>query len=165
MNTINSFQFRTDKEKRMIYVEKHFDASGPLVWRTWTEPDLLDKWWAPKPWKARTREMKFEKNGFWHYAMVGPEGECHWAIFNYNSIEPERGFSGSSAFTDEQRSSTDGPVSFWSTVFDSSAGRTRVKIDIAFEELAALETMIGMGFREGFESGLQNLDMLLPGLS
>lgn len=154
--------FLVDKENKKIKVERAFDASPGMVWDAWTRPELLDLWWAPKPWRAETKAMEFKEGGYWHYAMVGPEGEKHWAVFEYKSIVPQKSFSGMDAFCDEQRNiSNEMPRMSWSNTFTGTDAATRVDIEIRFNELADLEKIIEMGFREGFTMGLQNLDELL----
>src|SRR5687768_8096768 len=93
--------FTIDKENKKIKVEREFDAPVARVWAAWTEQELLDQWWAPKPWKARTKTMDFREGGYWLYAMVGPEGEEHWARADYKSISPLRSFSAADSFCDE----------------------------------------------------------------
>lgn len=43
------FNFLVDKEKNQITVDRSFNAPLDLVWAAWTEAELLDQWWAPKP--------------------------------------------------------------------------------------------------------------------
>ena len=59
MTTINQTKYTRDLTNKQLVVEREFDAPVALVWRAWTESNLLDQWWAPKPWKAETK-----KNGF-----------------------------------------------------------------------------------------------------
>ena len=39
-----------DPANKTMTITRHFDAEVALVWLTWTEQELLDQWWAPKPW-------------------------------------------------------------------------------------------------------------------
>ena len=80
--------FVVDKENNKINVEREFDAPPDLVWSAWTESELLDQWWAPEPWKAETQSMNFTEGGYWHYAMVGPDGERHYGRADYKTIDP-----------------------------------------------------------------------------
>lgn len=70
--------FSIDKKNRKISVEREYNAPVDRVWSAWTERP--DKWWAPKPWKARTKGMDFREGGYWLYAMQGPEGEEHCGL-------------------------------------------------------------------------------------
>ncbi|MCE7060832.1 SRPBCC domain-containing protein [Dyadobacter sp. CY343] len=154
--------FNVDKENKKIKVEREFDAPVTKVWAAWTEKELLDQWWAPKPWKARTKTMDFREGGHWLYAMVGPEGEEHWARVDYKSIAPLRSFTAADAFCDENGNISDSmPGSDWENTFKEESSKTLVFIEITFKELKDLEQTLEMGFKEGFEMGLSNLDELL----
>ena len=68
------------------------------VWSAWTQPEILDKWWAPKTWVAKTKSMEFEVGGRWLYSMCGPEGEEHWSLAQYTAITPKSTFKHLDAF-------------------------------------------------------------------
>ena len=52
-----AFDFSVNKENKTITVKREFAASLPLVWDAYTKSEILDQWWAPKPWKAKTKTM------------------------------------------------------------------------------------------------------------
>ncbi|GAA0879789.1 hypothetical protein GCM10009119_27580 [Algoriphagus jejuensis] len=154
------FDFVVDKENQKITVKRSFAAPLDLVWAAWTEAEILDLWWAPKPWKTETKSLDFREGGRWHYAMLGPEGERDWCFFDFKKIEPQRYFSGQDAFCDENAVADDSkPIVKWFNQFTETEGEsTLVDIELTFEDLAGLETIIQMGFKEGFTMGLENLD-------
>jgi uncharacterized protein YndB with AHSA1/START domain len=157
--------FSIDRQNKKINVEKEFAAPLNTVWSAWTDSKILDKWWAPKPWQARTKSMDFREGGSWLYAMVGPEGEEHWARFDYTSIKPQLSFSGKDSFCDENGTiNTAMTGSSWKSEFSEKGDKTVVSTELTFESIDQLEQMIQMGFKEGFEMGLGNLDQLLPEL-
>jgi PhnB protein len=156
------FNFLVDKESKKIKVERSFNAPIDLVWAAWTEPEILDQWWAPKPWKTETQSMNFKEGGSWHYSMVGPNGERHWCLFDFKGIVQEKNFSGLSAFCDDNAVVNHSqPTMFWNNVFNANHESTTVNIEISFVELSDLETIIQMGFKEGFTMGLENLDQYI----
>lgn len=156
------FNFVVDKENKQVKVERSFNAAPDLVWAAWTEPELLDQWWAPKPWKSRTKTMNFEAGGQRLYAMVGPEGEEHWALADFTSIAPKTNFKYLDAFCDSEGNiNAEMPRSHWSVDFQASNGSTLVLIQINHDNLADLEKLIEMGFKEGFTMALENLDEVL----
>jgi uncharacterized protein YndB with AHSA1/START domain len=53
------FNFLVDKEKNQITVDRSFNAPLDLVWAAWTEAELLDQWWAPKPYQTVTKSQDF----------------------------------------------------------------------------------------------------------
>ena len=157
-----AFEFSVNKENNTITVKREFAAELPLVWDAYTKSELLDQWWAPKPWKARTKTMDFREGGYWHYAMVGPEGEEHWAVANYKTIDPKKRFTSLDGFTDaEGVVNTEMPQSDWEVSFTPKEDVTLVENLITFDDLAQLETTIQMGFKEGLTAAMENLDQLL----
>jgi len=165
MNKNLAFDFVVDKQNKTITVIREFAAEVALVWDAYTKKELLDQWWAPKPWKARTKSMDFKVGGQWHYAMVGPNGEEHWAVANYKSIEPQKKFVGLDGFTDtEGNVNTAMPQSQWEVTFTGKGNHTMVEFKITYDNLMALETTIQMGFKEGLAMAMEGLDALLPTL-
>jgi len=157
------FNFVVDKAHNSIHVERSFNAPVDLVWAAWTDPEILDLWWAPKPWKAETKSMDFSEGGRWLYAMVGPKGEKHWSVFDFETIHPEKDFSGKDAFCDEHAViDATMPRTKWKNIFTAQPDETTlVNITLQFETLADLEAIIQMGFKEGFTMGLENLDQYI----
>ena len=159
------FDFQVDKEKNTITVKREFDAGLPIVWDAYTRSEILDQWWAPKPWKTKTKSMDFRDGGKWNYAMVGPEGEEHWCIAEYSAIQKQKKFSVMDAFTDKDGNiNTSMPRARWVISFSEKGDRTLVNIHIAYNTLEDLEAIIKMGFKEGLAMAMDNLDELLPEL-
>ncbi|SIT83675.1 SRPBCC family protein [Pontibacter indicus] len=156
------FEFSVNKENKTITVKREFAAELPLVWDAYTKSEILDQWWAPKPWKARTKTMDFREGGHWHYAMVGPEGEEHWALANYKTIDPKKRFTAFDGFADaEGVVNPDMPQSKWEVSFTPKDEVTLVENLITFDDLSQLETTIQMGFKEGLTMAMEGLDALL----
>ncbi|HLN52682.1 MAG TPA: SRPBCC domain-containing protein [Lentimicrobium sp.] len=159
MKTSLLMNFKVDKENKKIEVEREFHAPVNRVWQAWTDSKMLDRWWAPKPWKAKTKTMDFRDGGFWLYAMQGPEGEEHWARADFSNISPEKQFSVKDAFCDSNGNIDHSfPIAHWNLRFDDRGNSTLVKIDINYPTVADLEKYIEMGFKEGFSAAMENLD-------
>ena len=76
------FDFTVDKPSKTVTIVKEFAAELSLVWDAYTKQEILDQWWAPKPWESKTKMMNFEVGGRRFYAMVSPEGLEHWQFRN-----------------------------------------------------------------------------------
>lgn len=160
-----AFDFTVNKENNTIHVKREFAADVALVWDAYTKPEILDQWWAPKPWKAKTKRMDFRNGGHWLYAMVGPNGEEHWSVANYSDIQPQKAFEGLDGFTDSEGTlNEDMPQSKWHVSFTGQGEHTLVDMMISYDDLAQLEATIQMGFKEGLSMAMENLDALLPNL-
>lgn len=162
MKTQLQFDFIVDKENKSIRIRREFDAALPLVWDAYTKPELLDQWWAPKPWKARTKTMDFREGGHWHYAMCGPAGEEHWGLMSFLKIQIQKMYSGLDCFTDaEARINNDLPQAKWEVQFTRNGNSTLVEYLSTYADLAQLEAIIQMGFKEGMTAALEGLDEVL----
>lgn len=157
------FDFTVDKTTKTVFVNREFAAELPLVWDAFTKQEILDQWWAPKPFASKTTVMDFEVGGRRVYAMVSPEGQEYWSIQEFTSISPKTNFKMLSAFADKDKN-PDLPGSEWDLNFSEQNGTTKVGITITNESLARMEKMIEMGFQGGFTMTLNYLEQLLATL-
>src|ERR1043166_9428762 len=155
--------FIVDKQTKTVSITKEFAFELSLVWDAYTKPELLDQWWAPKPFASRTKAMDFKVGGRRFYAMVSPDGDERWAVQKYTSITPKTNFKFFNAFADKDEN-LQLPGSDWDLNFSEQDGKTKVTISIYNESLERLERMIEFGFREGTEMQLNNLEDLLGNL-
>lgn len=160
MENTKNYQFNIQGKE--LTIQREFNGTLAQVWRAYTDSEILDLWWAPKPWKCKTKSQDFRVGGKWLYAMVGPENEEHWATFQYDQIEKESLFSGKDAFTDsEGNENKDMPASHWKITFEGNGDKTIVRNYCSYESEEILQQFLDMGFKEGYESGMSNLDNLL----
>ena len=165
MNNDLLFDFTVDKPAKTVYVTREFNARLPLVWDAFTKKEILDQWWAPKPWASRTKNMDFKVGGRRFYAMVSPEGQEHWSTQDFTSISATTNFKFIDAFTDKDGViNTEFPSAEWDLNFSEQTNTTTVKIIIKHKTLAGLEQIIQMGFKEGFTMTLNELELLLQNL-
>lgn len=161
---MNQSTFTTDKNK--LIVTRTFNAPSDLVWRAWTEAELLDQWWAPSPWKSRTKSMDFSDGGNRLYAMVGPEGEEHWGLTRYRAIIKESSFEGDDVFCDENGNVNEAlPVATFINVFTSDGNTTTVVMTTKYDKEDDLKTVLEMGMKEGLSMALDQLDEILRSMT
>src|SRR5215469_175614 len=67
------FNFTVNKEAKTVFIKREFAAELSLVWDAFTKQEILDQWWAPKPWISKTKYMDFKVGGRRFYAMVSSE--------------------------------------------------------------------------------------------
>src|SRR5450432_2719509 len=95
------FDFTVDKATKTVFVNREFAAGLSPVWDAFTKQEILDQWWAPKPWISKTKIMDFKVGGRRFYAMVGSEGQEHWSIQDYIEISPKINFKTINSFADK----------------------------------------------------------------
>src|SRR5215216_998649 len=153
------FDFTVDKTTKTVFVNREFAADLSLVWDAFTKQEILDQWWAPKPWISKTKFMDFKVGGRRFYAMVSPEGQEHWSIQKFTSISPITNFKLLNAFADKDEN-PELPGSEWDYNFSEENGITKVSISIYNESFERMERLLE-GFREGFASTLKKLENVL----
>lgn len=154
--------FNTDLDSATAYISKIYDADVTELWDYFTKSELIDQWWAPKPWKCETEKMDFREGGNWLYAMVGPEGEKEFAIANFGEIMSHRSISWTDAFADDKgKVKTDLPQTTWLIGFTGIDEGTRMTFNLHFNSKEELTQIVEMGFEEGFKMGLNQLEDLL----
>lgn len=155
------FEFKVDKATKTVFVDKEFNAELSLVWDAFTKQEILDQWWAPKPYQSKTIKMDFKVGGRRFYAMVSAEGqELNFSVQTYTAISPKTNFKFVSVFADKDENPFP-PGSDWDLTFREENGITKVSISIYNESLERMEKMIEMGFKEGFTMTLNELANLL----
>jgi len=162
MNSKNQTSISKDAANKKILVVRDFHATLEEVWKAWTERDLLDQWWAPKPWKAVTVSMDCRPGGMWHYYMQGPDGSRHYSRADYVSVNTNKAFEALTAFCDDKGNiNREFGQSNWKVQFSETQAGAKVNVEITFASVDVLEKFIEMGFKEGFTMAHSNLDELL----
>lgn len=158
----NNTTITKDMANKKLHVTRNFAASVDKVWKAWTDSTILDKWWAPKPWRTETKKMNFTEGGQWLYAMAGPNGEKHWSKVEFETITPETGFSYTCTFCDEGGNTTDEALAMhWTIAFYPAGTGSKVEVELRFDNEANIQKIVEMGFEGGFTMALGNLDELL----
>jgi len=81
----------TTAEERTLLIERIFDAPRELVWKAWSDPAMVQRWWGPKGFAAPAVEVDFRVGGKYLFAMQSPEfnnGEPIWSTGVYREIVP-----------------------------------------------------------------------------
>ena len=154
------FDFTVNKDTKTIYITREFAADLDLVWDAFTKSEILDLWTAPKPWKVRTKDMDFREGGRWLYAMVSQENEnpSRYSLVDFIEIHPKTDFSTRNCFADENGTQNGSGFSLVRNSFKPGPETTTVHIEKKFEDLATLEMLVSLGYKEGLAAGMTNLD-------
>ncbi|HEV8591003.1 MAG TPA: SRPBCC family protein [Pyrinomonadaceae bacterium] len=76
---------------REIAATRIFDAPRELVWRVWTDPDHIGKWWGPIGFTTSTNVYELKPGGKWLFVMHGPDGTDYRNDVTFTDVvEPER---------------------------------------------------------------------------
>jgi uncharacterized protein YndB with AHSA1/START domain len=143
--------------EREFVLERVFKAPQALVFKAFTQPEHLAKWWAPRPYTIPVCNIDLRVGGKWHYCMQSPEGERHWALAIYEEINSPDSLAYTSTFADELGNPTNFvPEQHATVVFSEVEGSTKLSISYRFESAEALQATIQMGMIEGLSMTLDN---------
>ena len=71
-----------------ILITREFDAPKHLVYKAWTTPELVRRWWNAKRGEVTTCEIDLRVGGTWRYVMVTPDGTEVGFHGEYREIVP-----------------------------------------------------------------------------
>ncbi|RJP69981.1 MAG: SRPBCC domain-containing protein [Candidatus Abyssobacteria bacterium SURF_17] len=82
---------KKERVEQVVVITRVFDAPRELVFKAWTEPERLMRWWGPKGFTTPFCKTDLRVGGVIHYCMRSPEGRDFWGKGVYREIvEPER---------------------------------------------------------------------------
>jgi len=143
-------------------MERRFPAAREVLWRTWTDPQRLDRWWGPRGWPTTTKTFDLRVGGLWHYSMRGPDGTVVWTRVEFFEVQPlERLVSRSWFSTAEAEIVSTLPSMLWEVAFAAQPGGTLLSTQLNFDDLEGLETVLKMGFQQGYSEQLEQLQDLV----
>ena len=76
----------SDKATGEITIAREFAAPRELVWRAWTDPDLLVRWHGPKNFTAPSIKIDLRVGGNYLYCMRSPEGQDYWSTARFLEV-------------------------------------------------------------------------------
>lgn len=117
-------------------INKTFATTKELMFKVWTEPEHMKKWFGPKGIEITTVRRDFRPGGTFHYTMKTPDNVEMWGFFFYREITPSQRVVWLNSFTDPEgalsRYPMGGawPLEMLTTVsFSEMDGKTLVKIE------------------------------------
>src|SRR5690606_14461452 len=88
---MQSNEARSFASDEVLELTRVFEAPRELVWRLWSDPEHIARWWGPETCWLDTVEMDFREGGKWHFWMRNGTGLDHHISGEYRAIQrPER---------------------------------------------------------------------------
>ena len=140
------------------------DAPLALVWKAWTDPDLLKQWWTPRPWTTAAVSMDLRAGGAFKTTMRSPEGQemPHEGVF-LDVVAHQR-----IAFTDavnaDYRPSAE-PFMTAIITFEDAGSKTKYNVQILHPNTATRKKHEEMGFEQGWSTAISQLEEVAKSLA
>ncbi len=155
----------TDPEALTMRLTAEFAAPVDRLWRAFTDPRQLERFWGPPGWPATFTEFDFTVGGRARYHMTSPQGEPSRGAWEFVAIHEPTGFEVLDSFTDAEGTVfEDFPAMRMSYVFEATDDGSRLVNMTYFASLEALEQAVEMGAVEGSRMAMDQLDAVLQDL-
>jgi uncharacterized protein YndB with AHSA1/START domain len=150
-----------------LVITRVFDAPRELVWKAWTDPEHLMRWWGPTGYTAPVARVDLRVGGKYLLAMRSPEGQDFYSTGTYQKVEPPSELVYTDSFAD-----ADGNVvtadyygmdaSFprelvVRVTFEEHGGKTRMTLRHAGLPAGEMAEQTGAGWNESFDKLAETL--------
>jgi uncharacterized protein YndB with AHSA1/START domain len=142
--------------KQEIIATRTFDAPPELVYRAYTEPDLVRQWLGPRRLTMTITQMDVRPGGSWHYVHTDAEGHEYGFHGVYHTVEANKRLVDTFEFE-----GVPGHVSLESATFARQDGKTKVTIHAVYQSVEDRDGMVGSGMEAGMNEGMDRLDEVL----
>lgn len=160
-----------------ITIERIFDAPRELVWKAWTDPEIVKKWWGPEGFSAPSIKVDLRVGGKYIFAMHGPKGsEWDRDMYSagvYKEIVPNEKLVVTDYFSDQNGEIIDPdkegqdpnfPKELTVTVLFEEIEGGKTKLSIIYpkpKSEAEWQAMLKSGMKEGWGSSLVKLAKII----
>jgi uncharacterized protein YndB with AHSA1/START domain len=141
-----------------LVFERTFDAPRELVWKTFTDPDLIPRWWGPHGTTTTVVEMDVRPGGTWRY--ISHAADRNDVVFHgeYLEVVPPESFTWTFLFEVEGMGDQGGPETF---TFEDVDGKTKITSRGHFASAEELEGALASGMTEGAVETWDRFEALL----
>jgi uncharacterized protein YndB with AHSA1/START domain len=145
-----------NKEKNVIVMTYVLDAPRDLVWKVWTDRNLIPKWWGPRSTTTTVDMMNLEVGGHWRFVQKDDKGEEYGFKGIYKQINPPNKL----VYTFEFEPMP-GHILLETVEFHEKDGKTEIIDTAKYSSLEDLEGMLNTGMEGGANESMQRLEELL----
>jgi uncharacterized protein YndB with AHSA1/START domain len=142
-----------------ILITREFDAPKHLVYRAWTTPELVKRWWSAKRGEVTIAEIDLRVGGRWRYVMIASEGFEVGFHGEYREIVPDERL----VSTEVYEGMPDGEALDTLTLTESD-GRTTLTLLVEHSCKEHRDAHINSGMEDGLQDALDLLEQVAVSL-
>jgi uncharacterized protein YndB with AHSA1/START domain len=142
-----------------LVLERTVPLPPEALWRAWTDPTVLPRWFCPRPWRTEDVEIDLRPGGRFATTLVGPDGERSGGVGCFLVVEPPHRLVWTNALGPDFAPAAPGhELVFTCTLtFEAVPGGTRYTARAEHPDAASAERHAKMGFHEGWGVALDQL--------
>ena len=137
-------------------ITREFDAPRELVFRAYTDPEAIPKWWGPRRLTTTVDRMDVRPGGGWRFVQRDAEGNEFAFHGVYHEVVPPERIVGTFEFE-----GMPGHVALETTTLEDLGGRTRLTTTTVFQTVEDRDGMVASGMEEGATESMDRLEELL----
>ena len=136
-----------DAAARTLTITARFDAPIGRVWKIWSDPRQLERWWGPPSYRATVTEHDLAPGGIVAYAMTGADGDRHRGWWRVRAVDPPHRLEFEDGFADaDGNPSPDMPTTVIRVALSELAGGgTQMDITAAWTSDEAMQQVLATG--------------------
>ncbi len=148
-----------------LILERVVPLPPAAVWRAWTEPELLMRWFCPAPWRTEEAQIDLRPGGRFSSVLVGPEGERFDNVGCFLEVDAPHRLVWTSALGPGYVPKADtGEFAFTCTLtFEAVDGGTRYTARASHADVDSANRHAEMGFHDGWSQALDQLVAAVKG--
>jgi uncharacterized protein YndB with AHSA1/START domain len=147
---------------RQILITREFDAPKHLVYRAWTEPDLVRQWWPTDRGEMTVCEIDMRVGGTWRFVMVTTTGFEVGFHGEYREIVPDERLVSTEAY--EGIPDPDGNASVNTLTLAEANGRTTMSVLVEHPTPEGRDAHINSGMEAGMQDAMDLLEQVAVSL-
>jgi uncharacterized protein YndB with AHSA1/START domain len=149
-------EYKIEPGRQEFTVTRDFDAPRELVFKAFTDPELLPKWWGPRDHSTKVDRMEMRPGGSWRYVSTDAQGNVYpFRGVCHEVTAPERMIA---TFEFEP---FPGHVSMITATFQPLGSKTRLVQHQVFQSVEDRDGMVGAGMQRGSDDSMDRLAELL----
>jgi uncharacterized protein YndB with AHSA1/START domain len=141
-----------------LVFERTFDAPRELVWKAFTDAELIPRWWGPRGTTTTVAEMDVRPGGTWRYVSRAPDRDEVSFHGEYLEVDPPNRFKWTFLFAVEGLGDQGGPETF---IFEDVDGKTKVTSTGHFGSVEEIEAALATGMIAGAVESWDRLEAML----
>ena len=141
-----------------ILITREFDAPKELVWKAWTTPELVKRWWHANRGEMTVAEIDLRVGGTWRSVSVTPDGIEVAFHGEYREVVPNERLVSTEAF--EGVPDPDANATVNTATFTEENGRTTLTILVEAPSKEIRDAIIDSGMEAGMQDALDLLEQV-----
>jgi uncharacterized protein YndB with AHSA1/START domain len=146
-----------------ILITRAFDAPRSLVWKAWTTPELVRRWWHAKRGEMTVAEIDLREGGRWRYAMVTPDGMEVAFHGVYREVVPEERLVSTEVYEGVPNGEEGATLN--TATFAEADGRTTLTILVEAPSREIRDAILATGMEDGLQDALDLVEEVAASLA